>query len=321
MTKIKKINKGIRSKLEYVAEKNQEIDRLEYETVNSRLSDILINVKSVNKHKGFVLEYDISDTISMKDYLKMMPVNKKTFISFLEQIIGLVKFIDEKSMDLKKVLFDLDYVRVLPSEKKLLFVYIPAVPCEFEESEETFIQNMLKNVIFSQYEDNSYVMKLLDIINSRETFSMYKIDVYVDDLKNINPPTATLGKTKKRCPVCHTILNKCDVFCSLCGTRLMDSKNGVYIVRKSSQEKIYMDSYPFYFGKRKDLNGYFIRDNVMISRIHAQIIKENNNYFLCDMGSTNGTYVNKKRLMPNERYKLKNGTVFLLAKEEFVFYL
>ena len=37
-------------------------------------------------------------------------------------------------------------------------------------------------------------------------------------------------------------------------------------------------------------------DNISVSRIHAKIIKESNSFLLQDMKSTNGTFVNGKRI-------------------------
>lgn len=45
-------------------------------------------------------------------------------------------------------------------------------------------------------------------------------------------------------------------------------------------------------------------DDEAISRIHARIQKENGEYYLCDMNSTNGTFLNGRRLDVNEKVQL-----------------
>lgn len=45
----------------------------------------------------------------------------------------------------------------------------------------------------------------------------------------------------------------------------------------------------------------------VVSRVHALIQLEENNYFIEDVGSSNGTYLNHSRLMPLTRYSLKLG--------------
>ncbi len=51
-----------------------------------------------------------------------------------------------------------------------------------------------------------------------------------------------------------------------------------------------------------------------VSRLHAVIKREGNQVLLMDLGSSNGTYVNGKRLAPNAEQGLKNGDVIALGK-------
>ena len=46
-----------------------------------------------------------------------------------------------------------------------------------------------------------------------------------------------------------------------------------------------------------------------ISRKHAQIKEENGRYFISDMNSTNGTFVERQRISPNQVVELKDGDV------------
>lgn len=52
-----------------------------------------------------------------------------------------------------------------------------------------------------------------------------------------------------------------------------------------------------------------------ISRRHARIIVQGNRYFVEDLGSTNGTFVNRQqRLRPNQPYPLGNGDEIIVGK-------
>lgn len=58
------------------------------------------------------------------------------------------------------------------------------------------------------------------------------------------------------------------------------------------------------------------------SRIHAQIRFDENQYYIQDMGSANGTYINKYPLLPGIWYKLKPGLSFSFGRRDsmtFVF--
>jgi len=50
-----------------------------------------------------------------------------------------------------------------------------------------------------------------------------------------------------------------------------------------------------------------------VSRIHAEIIYEDSNYYVRNLGSKNGTWVNKTKLISNEKIKLSNHDTLRLA--------
>ncbi|MBQ7707106.1 MAG: FHA domain-containing protein [Lachnospiraceae bacterium] len=54
-----------------------------------------------------------------------------------------------------------------------------------------------------------------------------------------------------------------------------------------------------------------------ISRIHAKISVKNNNIFIEDKNSTNGTFVNSVKLEANEQIRVNAGDIIRLANEEF----
>jgi predicted component of type VI protein secretion system len=51
-----------------------------------------------------------------------------------------------------------------------------------------------------------------------------------------------------------------------------------------------------------------------VSRLHAVIKREREQVFVMDLGSSNGTYVNGKRLKPNTKQLLNHGNMLSLGK-------
>lgn len=64
-----------------------------------------------------------------------------------------------------------------------------------------------------------------------------------------------------------------------------------------------------------------ISGNRGISRQHALITQEGDDYVLEDNESTNGTFIGEVRLAPHESTVLEDGMVFRLADEEFEFHI
>ncbi|BAZ13816.1 FHA domain-containing protein [Calothrix sp. NIES-4071] len=76
-------------------------------------------------------------------------------------------------------------------------------------------------------------------------------------------------------------------------------------------------------GKPNDLivpevNVSGLPDTDIVSRQHAEIHRSENDYYLVDNGSVNGTYLNDQLLEPKQRYLLKLGDNISLGKENKV---
>lgn len=92
-----------------------------------------------------------------------------------------------------------------------------------------------------------------------------------------------------------------------------------YLVREKTKEKISISQDVFRLGKSAQECDYAILDNAAISRKHAEIIKQENGYFVVDLGSTNKTYVDNNVVVRHKQ--IVSGSKIRLANEEFTFYV
>ena len=56
-----------------------------------------------------------------------------------------------------------------------------------------------------------------------------------------------------------------------------------------------------------------------VSHLHATVYNESGRYFICDNNSANGTFLNNKRLSPNERNELTHGSRLRISNIDFTF--
>lgn len=92
-----------------------------------------------------------------------------------------------------------------------------------------------------------------------------------------------------------------------------------YLYRSKTGESIAITSENFRLGKNSEGIEYRIDGNTNVSRYHAVIVRSNENYYIEDLGSTNYTFVNSVRIMPNRKQQLQANDVIYLADEEFIF--
>ncbi|MDB9494617.1 FHA domain-containing protein [Spirulina major CS-329] len=68
-----------------------------------------------------------------------------------------------------------------------------------------------------------------------------------------------------------------------------------------------------------DVSGF--PDSAVVSRVHADIRMEGDAYYIEDVGSSNGTYINHSPLLPGNRHRLRAGDRIALGKEDKVTFI
>ncbi len=85
---------------------------------------------------------------------------------------------------------------------------------------------------------------------------------------------------------------------------------------ETNYKNITISSFPFFIGKLKKNVDYCLEKDV-VSRYHAKIICENEIYYIIDLNSTNGTYINGEPLMTYQRMEIKSGDEITFANIKY----
>jgi hypothetical protein len=83
-------------------------------------------------------------------------------------------------------------------------------------------------------------------------------------------------------------------------------------------ETIPVTQFPFFIGKLKKNTDYCLEHNA-VSRYHAKLSKEQDRYYITDLNSTNGTFLNKEALNSYEKREIKPGDEIAFANIKFLF--
>ena len=83
-------------------------------------------------------------------------------------------------------------------------------------------------------------------------------------------------------------------------------------------KNIPITSYPFFIGKLKKNVDYCLEKDV-ISRFHAKITREGEEYFITDLNSTNGTFINSNPLLTYQKKEIRVGDEIAFANIKYQF--
>ncbi|SHK07606.1 DUF6382 domain-containing protein [Paramaledivibacter caminithermalis] len=85
-------------------------------------------------------------------------------------------------------------------------------------------------------------------------------------------------------------------------------------------DKITITKSNFIIGRLPNYVDHLIEDNA-VGRIHCEILYKEGEYFIRDMNSKNGTFINGDRIDSNREYRIKNNDNIKFADVEYIFKL
>lgn len=88
-------------------------------------------------------------------------------------------------------------------------------------------------------------------------------------------------------------------------------------IRSNRNEKWKLSPTFFIVGKQKEEVQGFIADSKALSRKHFQLFYEKDQWWIMDLNSRNGTFLNKRKLVPNHAYAVFAGDKIVAADCEF----
>jgi hypothetical protein len=131
------------------------------------------------------------------------------------------------------------------------------------------------------------------------------------------------GKTKEGVAADKQTAHEEEVYTPTCLLNSVSEKESIPVLKaldEESYKNIRLVSFPFFIGKLRKNVDYCLEDNV-VSRYHAKVSKENGLYFLTDLNSTNGTYINQELLQTYKKKEIKSGDEIAFANIKYKFIL
>lgn len=92
-----------------------------------------------------------------------------------------------------------------------------------------------------------------------------------------------------------------------------------FLENAKTGERIYLTRESFRLGRHPDYVDYVV-GNPTVGRIHATIVQRKGRYYVMDVNSQNGTFVDKKRIPSNIEVEITDGCQVQLGTEHYYFY-
>ena len=125
------------------------------------------------------------------------------------------------------------------------------------------------------------------------------------------------------CPVCSTLQRPGAKYCSRCGANIklpakenLDTRPHFVSVTPDGHERIAYILNEDEIMVGRTLNNSFVIEHPSVSKRHARVIAQNDEYDLVDLGSSNGTFVNGKRI---KETRLEDGCEVRFGRAHFVY--
>lgn len=298
------------------------------------------------------IEYTGPVSISLYERLKKT-ITKRDFYFIVEQIVVAVQKIESNSLSLNRLFLDIHHVYINEVTKEMQFLYVPTL----NETKVGNVMELLDEIIYSvlpeEEEDKEYVSRFVYFFKGLEKFQGEKIEAYifqedqgvVNTIKRQNVGQSGFMTNKPQHYYEHysnedeeatglldeeegtSILQEGEA------TGLLDEETGLLhneemgkmvhypsVFRVLTEEEILINKPVFRIGKEKSYVDYFVTNNNVVSRSHADIVTRGEHCFVIDLNSKNRTYINNQSLPIQVEVEIQDGDRLRLGNEEFIFH-
>lgn len=238
-----------------------------------------------NEYKSF------SQMLPMLDVNGFMNVVSNIFFSVLT--VKQNGFLTCENIDIA-----FDKVFVEPKTYKVAFIYLPVKEHLYQNQVE--FENVLRsNLVKVLSESENLISQKTECLQKYLNNGMLSVDGLYEKIMKINTVQDSCLKEQSK--------NNNEIFENFKLVALNEAKHFEINITKDN----------FVIGKNSSVADGVISYNNTISRVHCRITKEDGQYYITDMNSKNGTYVNGTKLPPEHLHKINKGDIIRLSNSNF----
>ena len=286
------------------------------------------NVLEFYQYKWGIVQLKGPTGISLKEKMNAKLTDDE-FFCIVEQIVHILKTIEENHCSIENILLDVNYTFYNTSTKEIFFIYLPV------KNNQCQLRKYLEEIIYSAIIDpeSKYFSNFCFFLKKMKVIDLDKIERFIFDYKQQSNQKIISKNFKKNVD----LLDEKTVAISKLEMNLDDEKTMLLndekiksfykkqekpsLKRISTNEVININKNIFRLGKDEKCVDFVIKNNPTISRSHVDIIIKDDEYYVRDLHSKNKTYINNQVLPIEYEVQIHNGDILKLSDEEFLFQL
>lgn len=322
------------------------------EKVNERETEYLMHSYTTGLFKVFydgkrTIEYTAPAAISLSKFLKNRILEEKVFWKIIAQIAKIEKTVELSGLYPNNLLVEINTIFINEVTQEIYFIYQPLIGAR--NTGNTLA--VIKDITYMEVKKcagmpGGYLLDFQNFLNQENHYQMEQITEYIhkvypgirevicdaecgrsgflttnhlDYEKHYGQKGGGGADNETVCLQDEgTVLlgEEEDTDYGETVVLTQEHQRSLTLLHQKEQRSLSVTKDWFRMGKSGG-NEYCISGNSAVSRRHAVIIKRGNAYYLKDTKSTNGTFLNGKRLEAEEEALLSDGDEFVLADEVF----
>lgn len=273
--------------------------------------------------KGGSLEHCVTSYLPISLYFKNVNKNISSIKILFLKIINCMEALDHYLLDMNQIVLEKDYIYYDISTEAIRFVYLPLISFKSKD-QQIKIKKLCLALMYEHmsFEDLGHHQNLLEMLQ-RDTVDIFALKLFLREKEKpvIIKKTTWLHKLfKKNKPMIKAEVSKV-------------SQKKLEVVDKATlvlsavtepvlifgKKRVVINKASFLIGRSPSLNDFAVPEALTMGRVHAEIQCDDQMYYIMDLNTKNGTYINGKRIESQKRYKLHSEDRIEMGQEKAIF--
>ncbi len=275
----------------YVLTDNSIFSTTDYKVLNSQVNSVFVKcIKQL--YNGKTNLYYVTDGFRSIESL-YTSLSPETFLSIIGDLIDEILYIEENGfLSCGNINLAGNKIFINENDMSVRLIYLP-------------IQNKL---IEPEIEVEKKIRA--DIIKLIESYSASSNNKVIELSKNFADETETIKSLHRLFEEIKQEIKNAKIRKDITLRLVVQDEDIDFELKINSEDYI--------IGKNISVVDGAITFNRAISRIHCKVVRQNDEYYIMDLGSSNGTFVNETKVRPNGYHILKNNDIVRLADTHFL---